>query len=126
MKKKPNGEFNIVPHTSTSVEGAVIDFEYYHSENGNHCLLVGVNNRVLIYKIEYAYFDENYTLENSDLLHIITSQIFIYKLKLTGNRLYVADIMKSLTVYNIVEDGEMVEATMECRDPRGSWALDMA
>jgi hypothetical protein len=76
-----------VQHTPTSVEGAVIDFEYYHSENDNHCLFVGVNNRVLIYKMENAYFDWNYTLENSDLLHMITSQIFIYKLKLTGKRL---------------------------------------
>jgi hypothetical protein len=34
--------------------------------------------------------------------------------------------MKSLTIYNIEEDGEIVEATLNCRDPRGAWVLDMA
>ena len=33
--------------------------------------------------------------------------------------------MKSLTTYTIEEDGDMIDASMDYRDPRGSWALDM-
>ena len=73
MTKKQNGDLTVVQHTPTSVEGAVIDFEYYNSESGNHCLLTAVNNRVLIYKMENAYFDTNYSLDNTDLLHMITT-----------------------------------------------------
>lgn len=47
--------------------------------------------------------------------------MYIYKIKVENRIILVADIMKSLTLYEL--DGTTPKIL--CRDPRGIWCLDM-
>lgn len=54
-------------------------------------------------------------------------QIYIYRIKYQDGQVLVADIMKSLTIYDLEFDEAKMKIVpkMQCRDPRGQWCLDM-
>lgn len=99
---------------------------------GKSYLVLGINAIVRIYSIE----KDNNQIEK---ITEADSQIITYKLKVIkpkpvhrrndGVKILVADIMKSLTVYNFSRypdntTGERFK--LEARDPNGLWCIEMA
>lgn len=72
----------------------------------------------------YEIFAYQNTLEEEQVCEI-DQQIFIQRIKVSDQLILVADIMKSLTLYQVETKGSNIVPKMLCRDPRGSWCIDM-
>lgn len=113
------------------LNGAVYDIQDFILA-GKSYIVVGINAIVRIYMIE----------KDTDTLEQISeadSQIISYKIKVVKQKpinrrdehvkILVADIMKSLTIYNFArypdsDTGERFK--IEARDPNGLWCIEMA
>ena len=113
-----------------SLNGAVYDIQDFIIA-GKSYIVVGINAIIRVYMIE----KENNTLSK---ISEADSQIITYKIRVLKERadhprnekvkIMVADIMKSVTVYNFLrytnDDGQRL--LLESRDPNGLWCVEMA
>lgn len=90
----------------------MIDIDFYQSDTGNHQLLVAVNSHLCNYSLEDAFSGEDYELANSMLAKSVSQQIYIQKIKVVGDQLLIADIMKSLSIYKIQETDGIVSFSL--------------
>ena len=68
-------------------------------------LVLGINSSFSIYNMDKA--DNCCDYDFSNQLEIEVSQsIFIYRLKIVGRRIFIGDIMKSLTIYEFDKDAQ--------------------
>lgn len=108
-------------------DGAVYCMSVLKLPGSNRKFLVtGVNAMLSVYSLEGAENSESpdYTLQNKVAEE--SSQILIYKIKTREDgKILVADIMRSLTVYELDPDATGRRLKTIARNPYGQWCFDM-
>ena len=106
-----NGEL-LVLKTQADFTGAIMDM----TMTGSHFrrLLIAVNNKLIMLGAQ-----------SLTLIKQVDTQIIIYKLKVYGDYILVADVMRSFSVYLVYSDSSKY-IELSGRYPHGQWCFDMA